>query len=283
MIKVIQSGIYTSIQDTGRNGYRNIGVPLSGSMDHISAFLANALLNNSHDDALMEITLTGPVLQFEVETSIVITGAEMSPTLNNNSIVNNKVYSLNSGDIIKFGKLTRGVRSYIGVVGGIQTKSILNSRSFFKGITSVAVVKKNDLISIIRSPSIQKRQFGLLKAQNPFYITNYLDVYKGPEFDLFTAEEQKRIFQTEFSVAINNRMGYNFENTIGAHTKSMLTSPVLPGTVQLLPNGKIIVLMKDAQTTGGYPRILQLTENSMAILSQKKRGDQIYFKPISFD
>lgn len=272
--------MYTTVQDTGRAGYRNVGIPLSGSMDHISASLANALLNNSPEDAVMEITLSGPVLHFEVETNIVITGAEMSATLNDTPIVNNKVYHVKTGDIVKFGKLIRGVRSYLGVYNGIQTKSILKSRSFFKGITPEAVVKKNELISINPGRLIKDRNFGHLKMQTPFYVTNYLEVYSGPEFDLFSEEEQQHILQTTFSVDINNRMGYNFENSIGRHSKSMLTSPVLPGTVQLLPNGKIIVLMKDAQTTGGYPRILQLTEKSMAILSQKRTGDQINFKRI---
>jgi biotin-dependent carboxylase-like uncharacterized protein len=283
MIKVLQSGIYTSIQDTGRVGFRNIGVPLSGSMDHISAALANSLLNNEPKDAVIECTLNGPELQFNTETSVVVTGAEMSPTLNNLPIVNNKVYHINFGDTVKFGKLLSGVRSYVAVKGGIQSELILNSRSFFNGITAKAVLKKNDSIAINPGHLRREEHFGLVKAQLPFSFDNALEVYPGPEFDMLTKNEQERLFETKFSIGVNNRMGYNLENTISPHSKNMLTSPVLPGTVQMLPNGKLVVLMKDAQTTGGYPRILQLTERSMAILSQNRTGDRIIFKYTAFN
>ncbi len=283
MIRVLQPGIYSSIQDMGRVGYRKIGVPLSGSMDHISASMANALLNNKIDDAVMETTLRGPVLEFMADSNIVISGAEMSATLNDSPIMNNKVYTVKSTDILKFGRLIKGVRCYLAVKGGFQTKSILKSRSYYNGITSEPTVKKNDLIRINPSNPLLKKQFGLLKAQSPFFTTNHLDVYSGPEFDLFSDEEQEKILATTFKIMINNRMGYNFNNTIGTHSKSMITSPVLPGTVQILPTGKIIVLMKDAQTTGGYPRILQLTEKSIAILSQKRTGDKIKFNLLPFN
>ena len=142
MVKVLQTGLYTSIQDMGRFGYRNIGVPMSGAMDSISAGFANALLNNNKNDAVMEITMAGPKLVFMASTNIVITGANMSAELNNNPILNYKAYPVQNGDILSFGKLKKGIRCYLAVSNGFQPEIILKSRSFYPGITFQGLLKK---------------------------------------------------------------------------------------------------------------------------------------------
>ena len=109
--------------------------------------------------------------------------------------------------------------------------------------------------------------------------SNFLEVHKGPEYDMLNDKQLERLFAKEFTVSKeNNRMAYQLDETIETHSRTLLTSATLPGTVQLTPAGKLIVLMKDAQTTGGYPRILQLSEEAICVLSQKKCGDNISFK-----
>ena len=282
MLKILQPGLYTSIQDMGRFGYRNIGVPMSGCMDSISAGFANALLNNDNNDAVMEITMVGPKLSFMASTNIVITGAEMGAELNNNPILNYKVYPVQNGDILSFGKLKKGIRCYLAVSGGFQSEIILKSRSFYGGITSQGLLKKNDLLSFEHHKINNKYPKGSINTKIPFYDTNIIEVFKGPELELFSSLEQSKILSTIFTVSNdNNRMGYRMEEEVVKHVKSIITSPVLPGTVQLLPSGKLIILMKDGQTTGGYPRVFQLTEKSIAILAQKKARDTIKFKLIT--
>ena len=127
MIEVLKPGIYSTIQDMGRFGYRNQGVPVSGFMDAISAGFANALLNNNGNAAMVEITLAGPKLLFKNPTRIALTGAEMSPKINDNAISNYKVYSVLPGDVLSFGELKKGLRCYLAVQGGIDTKVVLNS------------------------------------------------------------------------------------------------------------------------------------------------------------
>ena len=106
-----------------------------------------------------------------------------------------------------------------------------------------------------------------------------LEVTKGPEFDILNDRQLEEIFSKTFTVAHeNNRMAYQLTETITPHAISMLTSATLPGTVQLTPAGKLIVLMKDGQTTGGYPRVIQLTDRSICILAQKKGGDRVSIK-----
>lgn len=285
MIKVLHPGFYTSIQDMGRFGYRNLGVPMSGIMDSISGGFANALLNNHKNDAVMEITMIGPKLVFMASTYLVITGAEMSAELNNNPILNYKRYPVKNGDILTFGKLKNGIRCYLAVSGGFQSEIILKSRSFYAGITSQGLLKKNDVIffkhQVINQTNNQQPK-GTINTKIPFYDAIIIEVFNGPELELFSSEEQKKLLSVIYTVSNdNNRMGYRMEEEAVKHTKSIITSPVLPGTVQLLPSGKLIILMKDAQTTGGYPRVFQLNEKSIAILAQKRAGEKIKLKLIT--
>jgi allophanate hydrolase subunit 2 len=106
-----------------------------------------------------------------------------------------------------------------------------------------------------------------------------LKVYKAPEFDMLTETQLQVLFSKDFTVAKeNNRMAYQLNEMLEGHNHSMLTSATLPVTVQLTPSGKLIILMKDGQTTGGYPRILQLSDKAIAILAQKRQGATISFK-----
>jgi biotin-dependent carboxylase-like uncharacterized protein len=284
MIKVLRAGLYTSIQDMGRIGYRNLGVPLSGAMDSISASFANALLNNDKKNAVLEITMVGPKLEFLSSTTIVISGADMSPKLNNIDILNNKIYAIESGDIISFGQLKNGLRCYLAVSGGFQTENVLKSRSFYQGITFQGFLKKNDIIPFDKSKIKEIDYKGIIKNKTQFFETNIIEAFEGPEFNLFLMAEKNKMLLNTYSVSNQlNRMGYILQEKVIKHNKSIITSPVLPGTVQLIPDGKLIILMKDAQTTGGYPRVLQLTEKSIAIIAQKGVGDKFSFKIIPYN
>jgi biotin-dependent carboxylase-like uncharacterized protein len=279
MIRVLQPGLYTSIQDLGRFGYRNLGVPVSGSMDRISAGFANALLNNHQNDAVLEITMQGPVLEFTYPTTIIITGAEMTPKINNKAILNYKLYKIKIGDILTFGQLTKGLRCYLGIYGGFKTEKVLKSRSFYAGITPKGYLQKNDTIEYMEEEVNNNIINPVINNKIQFFETTEIDVCKGPEFELFTAKECERLLSNVHTISNKiNRMGYRMEEAMVLHNKTIITSPVLPGTVQLTPSGQLIILMKDAQTTGGYPRVFQLTEMSIAIMAQKKAGDVINLK-----
>lgn len=277
MLKVLKSGFYTSVQDLGRFHYRNKGVPVSGAMDELSVFKANTLLENDVADAVLEITMTGPTLLFEEETYIVMSGAEMSVTLNNQPVKNYKVYQIDVGDILSYGNLVAGFRGYLAVKGGFQSKFVYGSRSFYKPITFANRLMDGDVVPF-GYKSIFKPKISEIKVDS-FLNETILEVHKAPEFDILTDNQLEVLFATEFTVANeNNRMAYQLNEKIIGHEVSMLTSATLPGTVQLTPAGKLIVLMKDGQTTGGYPRILQLSDKAIAILAQKRAGAVVSFK-----
>jgi len=277
MLNILKPGFFTTVQDTGRFGYRDKGVPVAGAMDSFSVSKVNTLLENNEKCAVLEITMTGPELKFEKDTYIVLGGAEMTVTLNDTAVENYKVYKINTGDILSYGKLTKGFRAYLGIKDGFNPPSVLGSRSFFKPITEQDTIKKmanlpystckhfNPKISELKVDSVLDK--------------SVLEVHKGPEFKLLTDKQLSQLFYTDFSVANeNNRMAYQLNEIIEGNKTSMLTSATLPGTIQLTPSGKLIVLMKDGQTTGGYPRILQLTDIAMSVLAQKKSGDHFKFK-----
>ncbi|MDP6921840.1 MAG: biotin-dependent carboxyltransferase family protein [Lutibacter sp.] len=281
MIQVLHPGLYTSIQDLGRLGYRHIGVPTSGPMDTVSAELANALLNNDPNDALMEITMLGPRLHFLEAATMVLTGAEMSARINDKVLLTNKPYTVASGDILSFGRLRQGMRCYLAVKGGFSAHKVMGSRSMYAGITESGRLKAHEVISFVSSNALIEPGSvgkGRVSPHHTFFHNATLPVYKGPEFDLFSARQQSILTSRQFTVSNHSdRMGYQLNEAVFKHRKSMITSPVLPGTVQLTPAGKLVILMKDAQTTGGYPRIFQLPESSLAMVAQKKPGDPLGF------
>ncbi|GAB1444570.1 MAG: biotin-dependent carboxyltransferase family protein [Cyclobacteriaceae bacterium] len=284
-VEVISPGLYSSIQDRGRFGFRKYGVPVSGVMDEQSASLANHLLNNPLESALMEITMTGPKLLFSVPTQIVISGADISPQLNGVTIPLNKAIVVNQGDLLSFGSLRYGLRCYLAVKGGFQTERILNSRSCFAPVTSDSTIKSGDQFQI-KHYNNHENHFSSVKVEESHFSSINLVCTKGPEFDLLNPKEKEIIFNTILSVSNdNNRMGYRLEGNAFQYPSdyNMLTSAVLPGTIQLTPSGNLIALMKDCQTTGGYPRILQLLRNGVNILAQKKATDNISFTPIDIN
>lgn len=279
MLKVIKSGFFTTVQDTGRFNYRNKGVPISGVMDSFSYSILNMLLENDKKAAVLEITMTGPTVEFELDTYIVAGGAELAMGLNGQTIKNYKVHKILAGDVLSFGKLEHGLRSYLAIKDGFKTPLVLGSRSYFKPLTISSRIKEYEQLPYDEctnfSPKLQE-----LKPHS-LLMETVLEVFEGPEYRLLTEQQKKALFENDFTVAKeNNRMAYQLNETIDSHSISMLTSATLPGTVQLTPSGKLIILMKDGQTTGGYPRILQLSEKAISILAQKRFGDEFGFKLI---
>lgn len=278
-ILILSAGLQTTIQDLGRKGFRSYGVPISGSMDKFSAILANKLLNNDEGLPVMEITISGPKILFEDDTCIVVTGANISPELNGKPIELNFVYEVKTSDILSFGKLIFGSRAYLGVKEGFKTDYKLNSYSYFKGVSSKSLIEKGDRLKIANSNSEFEITSSKIKVKRSHFNSDKLEVTKGPEFSRLSKVHREILFSEKFEVdSLNNRMGYQLKNIFFTIEKSeIITSSLIPGTVQLTPSGKLIILMRDCPTTGGYPRILQLTDIAINQLAQKITGDTIKF------
>ena len=279
MIKILSPGFFTSVQDEGRFGYGKFGVPVSGAMDKYSAKLANHILSNEDNDAILEITLGSCKLLFNEQTIISITGADFSPKINNQKVLLKSSIEIQEGDVLTFNKPSFGVRCYLAVKGGFQTEAVLKSRSFYSGITPQNRLQKNDELPFKSYDNSFIKTRSSIKEQTTHFKCTAIEVYTGPEYNLLNELQKEQFSNTLFTISKeNSRMGYRLQEHIENDLGSLLTSAVLPGTVQLTPSGKLIILMRDCQITGGYPRILQLTESSINNLAQKTTGDTFTFK-----
>ena len=277
MIKVIQPGLFTTIQDGGRHGYRNIGIPTSGFMDQESAWAANKIVDNDREESLIEITLKGPTLLFNNNCTISITGGDFNPLINDKPIKMYESINVKLGDTLKINNTKNGARCYLAISGGIYVKSIFGSKSFLSNISESYYLRKGDEIKISDNSNNK-----ILKKNNlKFKLNRSMEVFKGPELDLLSIKVKNMLFKNEFTIRTNSRMAYNLEEKVQIGIKSIISSPVLPGSVQLTPSGKMIILHRDCQTTGGYPRILQLNKSSLNHLSQIKSNEKIKFSLIN--
>ncbi len=279
MIEVLHPGFFTTIQDRGRFGYAHYGVPVSGAMDLYAHELANGILDNKNNEATIEVTFGGAKFEFLEDCTICVTGADYEAKINGIGLVLNKRLSAKKGDLLTFGKRKFGVRTYLGIKGGIAVKEVLHSKSFYKGITEQHILKKGEILTTNNQKNSIPNTNTKISVAIHRFITPEIECFPGPEFDSLSKNQKQQLRENEFTISGNNsRMGYFLEETIENSLPSMLSSGVLPGTIQLTPSGKLIILMRDCQVTGGYPRILQLTSASVNKLAQKTTQDTIHFK-----
>lgn len=277
-IEVMQPGLFSTIQDFGRRGFQKYGVPLSGVMDRIALKTANLILQNQADAAVMEITQMGPKLKFSAATKIAICGAYLSPKLNNVEIDNNEVVKINKDDVLSFGKPILGTRAYLAVLDGFKTEKVLGSRSWYEDLTLHYKLEKGMKLQYEASEEAKHETYAALKFDNSYLNSEEVEVFPGPEYDKLSETLKSHLRQSKFSIdKNNNRMAIQLNEILENDLDPIITGPVLPGSVQLTPGGKLIVLMRDCQTTGGYPRVLQLSETGMNTIAQKKAGDGIKF------
>ncbi|GAA3509573.1 biotin-dependent carboxyltransferase family protein [Aquimarina addita] len=282
-VTVISSGLCTTIQDKGRFGFSKYGVPKSGAMDQRSFLLANYLLGNKENCAVIEWAMMPPVLQFDEPTLISVTGAECIPFLNEEEQKMNTSIQVFKNDVLMLKNVQNGCFGFVGIKNGFQTEMILKSRSYYKGITNRIMLMKNDHI-LYEKNLVFDSKFASVSIANFWINSDKINCFEGPEFHLLSESQKLQLFVDRFTISNSkNRMAIQLSEPFFNNLSSMISAPVLPGTIQLTPSGKLIVLMRDCQTVGGYPRILQLTKESINVIAQKRAGEGIHFHLRSFD
>ncbi|MGJ7530451.1 biotin-dependent carboxyltransferase family protein [Variovorax sp. GB1P17] len=275
MIVIQKPGVLASVQDLGRHGHRQLGICPGGALDVLSLTLANRLVGNVDGAAGLELTMGGCELRFEVDTRIALTGDDFSATIDGVPLWPCWSVPVNAGQTLRLtganaaGRKKAGLRSWLAVAGGIDVPPILGSRSTdlkasFGGHQGRALRKGDRLplgASRLDAAQRTRRPFGL---RGPDWGTEEADaaislrVLPGPEFEQFTLAARDLLWGERWRITPqSNRMG---SRLAGAELKrrrggDMLSSGVIPGTIQVPPSGLPIILMGDAQTTGGYPRI----------------------------
>lgn len=280
MIEVLKAGLNTSFQDQGRLFHRDKGVPVSGAMDLYAMKLANRLVDNNENEAVIECTLMGPELFFNEECYISITGAEFSIKLNNKLISSGARVYIPPKSTLKMGNAKNGIYGYIAIEGGYAINSVLGSFSHYPTIAPELKLTKGQKINYQTSSEKLKNYSRVAPIQQHF-SSDKIDVLKGPEFSKLNVDLQKQLFNTSYTIGqTSNRMSTQLEHSKPFSASEIITCPVQPGTVQLTPDGKLMCLMRDAQTTGGYARIFQLTAHAIQVLAQKRAGEKVIFRAV---
>ncbi|MDT0650956.1 biotin-dependent carboxyltransferase family protein [Autumnicola edwardsiae] len=277
-IDVLQPGLFSTIQDFGRLGFLKFGVPQSGAMDFYAAKMANLILRNKADAPVLEITQMGPKLQFSAPTEIAIAGADLSPKINGRQIENISVFKVVAGETLSFGRRKNGCRAYLAVKNGFDSELLMNSKSWYNGLTENFKLEKGMALPYAPFEEKELSTHSSVRFISDYIVSKSIMAYPGPEYNQLCDAQKALLMETGYTIGKdNNRMAIQMMEPLVNDLEPIITGPVLPGTVQLTPSGKLIVLMRDCQTTGGYPRILQLSENGINCLAQKVAGEKIKF------
>lgn len=283
-LMVIDAGLFTSIQDAGRTGYRKYGIPYSGAMDKEAFKEANRLTGNIAGYPVIECTLKGGSFQFNSKAVIALTGADMEPDLNGDKIEMNRSHSVSKGDVLNLGYAKRGCRTYLAIKGLLDIDKVFGSYSTYDkagfGGFKGRKLEKGDELNWAETEAVYSVQKTPVSAI-PYYSSKLrIKLMKGPEWDWFSEKEQLHFLDSEFKVSSSSdRMGIRLEGSgIRVPDRQLVSSPVIPGIIQIPGNGKPIVLMNDGQTIGGYPRIAKVLNSELWRLGQVKPGDLIRFE-----
>lgn len=282
---VHKSGIYTSLQDLGRHGYQQFGVPVSGAMDRYALQLANILVGNKRNMACLEVTLVGPTLEALRELNIAITGADLQPKINSTAVPLYTTLTMKKGDTLSFGGYRNGVRSYIAIAGKYDSPSFFGSQSVDMQTGLGHILEKEE--TIYGSVRKLKNRISLSPELQPVYQQSIqVGVIEGPHLHCFSNETREAFFNQTHTIGANsNRMGYRLESSpikIMKHADNW-TDAVPFGGIQVPPNGQPIILMADRQTTGGYPRIGTVMITDLAKIAQLMPKGKVRFYPISIE
>jgi biotin-dependent carboxylase-like uncharacterized protein len=279
-IKILKAGIQTTVQDAGRSGFRHLGICQSGALDLPSLMLANQLVGNDANCAGLEITI-GPVqILFNVETYFAMAGADFNASLDGKRIAPAWRVHAKAGQVLSLFGAYQEMRSYIAFSGGIDVPLVLGARATdlqakFGGYHGRAL-QEGDLIPIGKEQENNLPPLGILQRT----WTPEIRVLLGPEFALFSDISQTDFFNRAWTMsAQSNRMGARLQGeTLHLNSPLDLSShAVIPGTVQVPSNGQPIVLLADAQTTGGYPKIANVIMADCWKLAQIRPGQSFYF------
>jgi biotin-dependent carboxylase-like uncharacterized protein len=287
--KVIKPGLLALVQDLGRHGHQSIGLTTGGPMDEVAFRWGNALLDNDPNSAQIEITFGMFTLEAQANTSIAVTGADLGATLNDKSIPPWQTYAIKKGDILAFHQPVWGLRAYLAVKGGFLCEPTLGSvatvmREKLGGLTSKGdKLKKGDLLSHHTSHDHQQRAVPRLAIPN--YSNKEIPVILGYQYESFSSLERANFFSSDYTVSSHSdRMGYRLEGkAVHTELKGIISEGIAYGAIQIPKDGQPIVLLRDRQTIGGYPKMGCVTRVGGGILAQQKPGDIIQFTPITVD
>jgi len=291
-----RAGFLTSVQDLGRTGFRQFGVSTSGALDSFALRVANLLVGNDEGAAGLEITLGGLQLRFEDERIVAWCGGEFDVQIGSRALPAGHVAHLQAGDELKFGRAQIGCRCWLAISGGIDVPLVMGSRSTdlranFGGIEGRAL-RDGDVIPLSKWPGSPTPATAISSWSAPHDWVSparrgpILRFIRGIDWERFNAPTLQRLTSEAFTVSPDSdRMGVRLD---GPELKredetDLISEAVAPGTIQVPPSGKPILLLGDCQTIGGYPKIAHVITVDLGVAAQLRAGDGVRFSEVSLE
>jgi biotin-dependent carboxylase-like uncharacterized protein len=280
MISILKPAVQTTIQDSGRRGFRHLGVPRCGAMDPLALMIGNRLVGNGEEAAGLELCLPPARIRMEVDCVVALTGADCSAQLDDMPVRVCRRVAVHAGQTLQLLAASQGFRAYLCIAGGFDVPRVMGSRSTDlqagMGGLEGRLLRRGDVLKILPSIVRDHAPAGV----SPPRIGNLIRVIPGPEFDSFAPQSRDALYRTPWKVTTqSNRMGYRLAGPeLSRQDNPELRShAVFPGVIQVLPNGLPIVLMADAQATGGYHTIACVIAADQWRLAQIAPGSSIHF------
>lgn len=286
-LNIIKAGLLDTVQDGGRYGYQFQGINPNGAMDRFAASLANALLGNSLQAPIIEMHFPAATFRFLKPAIICLTGADFRARINDQEISINQPVAIPSNALLTFQQKQQGARCYMAILNGLQLTPWLNS--FSTNLKAGAGGYKGRRLQTGDSLHFSDIEFSIgdtaVSLPWQYHRTETtsckIEFLPGPEWHWLTSESQALFCSHPFVISpASDRMGYRLQGeTLEQKVQEQLvSSAVCFGTVQLLPNGSLIVLMADHQTTGGYPRVASVISVHLPKLAQMDAGKKVKFR-----
>jgi len=301
MITVVKPGLLTTVQDLGRPGYQQYGIVVGGALDGFSTRVANLILGNDDNAAVLEMAQTGPDLRFETETLVAWCGADFEARIGNESLPRDRPVRIAAGETLSFGFARSGLRAWLAVAGGIDEPLVLGSRSTYRragiGGHQGRPLVAGDQLAAGKLSERSQQLLGSLHTQGRratgwsvrpqtlggAMVAGTMRAVIGPEWDWFTAESQQAFFSTEWQATKEaDRMGVRLQGPALELVKprEMISSAVNTGIVQVPSAGQPIVLLPSRQSVGGYPRLAAVAAVDVGRFTQLRPGDKVRFQKI---
>ncbi|WP_325895182.1 biotin-dependent carboxyltransferase family protein [Grimontia sp. NTOU-MAR1] len=298
-INVIHPGLATSVQDLGRKGYFHLGIPVSGAMDRFACRCANWLVGNDENAAVLEAVFMGPKLTFKQNTTVAVTGADMTPIVDGEEQESWTSFAVKAGQTLSFSHLTAGARIYIAIAGGIDVPEVLGSRSTYTlgalGGFEGRLLQAGDELPIGNhaTPFAERHLLDVLRRPR----VNQLRVVPGLYWHRITKASGKQFFEDTWQVAPEaDRIGYRFKNGTplefvereqpfgaGSDPSNIVDGCYPYGSIQVPAGKEPIVLHRDAVSGGGYFMIGTVVSVDMDLIGQMQPNSQTQFVQVSLE
>lgn len=284
MITVVKAGLLTTVQDLGRPGYAHLGVARSGALDEPALIRANRLVGNADSAAGLETTLTGVTLRPEVPVTVAVTGAPAPVRVDGQPVEFDAAVPVPAGSLLEIGPASVGVRSYVGIGGGVTVAAVLGSRSTdtLSGL-GPPPLRAGHAFPIGPPPSAVQPALSLLWDAPVAEVTEVeLRVRLGPRQDWFSTTARDALLAEEFALSVkSNRVGARMSGPVlsRAVATELPSEGIVLGAVQVPADGQPLVFLADHPTTGGYPVIAVVDRADLPKLAQARPGAIVRFVP----